>query len=322
MDFLNQHKTNPSERVPFHLSVQIIGKLQVRRGEVILEAHHFGGPKPRQVLEILLMELGTPVSKDRLIDNLWGARPPAEAMATLESYVSVLRRHLQPGAGRLGPLRTANGGYLMDPSMVDLDLSRFTSLMNTVHASPADTAYPVIKQALALANAPLLADELRSDWAQAQRSRHSARVSAALVLAGELACAQGLPHEAIEWGQRALDLDPLNEAAWTALVLAYEQAGLHTEGLQAFERCRQILNSELGCSPGISLREAQARLLLATAQSQAGLSDVIAALLVLHRQLEGQTHPVQRSDVPSSGKGVRTAGEVLSCFLQKALATV
>ena len=81
------------------LSISILGPLKVRRGSVVIGSHELGGPKPRQVLEILLLKLGTPVSKNHLIDVLWNGQPPAEALSTLESYVSVLRRHLQPGSG-------------------------------------------------------------------------------------------------------------------------------------------------------------------------------------------------------------------------------
>ena len=122
------------------LSINILGPLRVRRGGVVIGSHELGGPKPRQVLEILLLKLGTPVSKNHLIDVLWNGQPPAEALSTLESYVSVLRRHLQPGSGKGGALRTVTGGYMIDRSMVDLDLDRFDDLLKQAgHASPEES---------------------------------------------------------------------------------------------------------------------------------------------------------------------------------------
>ncbi|MHA7154135.1 AfsR/SARP family transcriptional regulator [Arthrobacter sp. TMN-50] len=305
---------------PVHLSIQIIGKLRVHRGEDVLEADHFGGPKSRQILEILLLTLGTPVSKDRLVEKLWGNHPPAESMATLESYVSVLRRHLQPGAGKAGPLRTSNGGYVMDPSLVDLDLDRFNSLVRAARVSSPPVAYPLLQQALELSADPLLADELRPEWAQEERVLHSARVTSALILAAEIACVLQQPGDGVRWAQRAVDADFLNEGAWAALVLALEQAGRHTEGLQAYERCRRALDLELGCTPGPKLRDAQLRLLRATADGQSELADVLAALLILHGRVEEHAHQNVVPPEPAIGKTVRIAGEVLSSFLQKALA--
>src|SRR5215217_5855697 len=65
-----------------------------------------GGIKPRQVLEMLALSVGAPVSKDRLVEQLWGGNPPRTFMATLESYISLLRRRLGVGRGRGSALAT------------------------------------------------------------------------------------------------------------------------------------------------------------------------------------------------------------------------
>ena len=97
-----------------------------------------GGCKPRHILEILLLNLGTPVSKTRLVELLWGPQASDGAVATLESYVSGIRRAIQPGNTKSGPLRTANGGYVLDPQLVELDLSEFRGLLRAArHSAPA-----------------------------------------------------------------------------------------------------------------------------------------------------------------------------------------
>ena len=58
-----------------------------------------GGPKQRALLAILLLHANEAVSRDRLIDGLWGERPPPSAAHTLDNYVSRLRKAL--GDGRL-----------------------------------------------------------------------------------------------------------------------------------------------------------------------------------------------------------------------------
>lgn len=106
------------------------------------------------MLEILLLNFGSAVSKTRIIDLLWNGNHPAVALPTLESYVSVLRRHLQPGAGRTGPLRTVTGGYVMDRAMVDLDLDRFRTLTRYASAAAPPLALALLTEALDLAAAP------------------------------------------------------------------------------------------------------------------------------------------------------------------------
>lgn len=247
------------------LQISVFGPLTIRRGDTELSANDLGGPKPRQVLEILLLSFGSAVSKTRIMDLLWGGNHPAVALPTLESYVSVLRRHLQPGTGRTGPLRTVTGGYTIDRSLVDLDLDRFESLTNRAQQAAPPAALALLTEALELASQPLLGDELLPAWAEEERALHATRVSLARVLAAESALAVGETGKAIAWGRVATAEDPLNERAWTALILGLERNGESTEALRAFDRCRRIMDKELGCAPGPSLKEAQARLLTSTA---------------------------------------------------------
>lgn len=247
------------------LQISVFGPLTIRRGDTELGANDLGGPKPRQVLEILLLNFGSAVSKTRIMDLLWGGNHPAVALPTLESYVSVLRRHLQPGTGRTGPLRTVTGGYAIDRSLVELDLDRFETLTRTASQSESREAMAMLTEALDLASAPLLGDELLPPWAEEERAAHSARVGIARVRAAETALALGEAGMAISLGGVAAKEDPLNERAWTALILGLEQNGENTEALRAFERCRRVMDQELGCAPGPALRDAQSRLLRSTA---------------------------------------------------------
>ncbi|WP_306233777.1 AfsR/SARP family transcriptional regulator [Agrococcus beijingensis] len=304
---------------PARLSVSMIGPLVVRRDGIALGAH-LGGPKPRQILEILLLRRGAPVSKDVLIELLWGDRAPKEARSTLESYVSVLRRHLQPARGKSGPLRTTTGGYLIDISLVDLDLARFDSLLRCAQRAEPAVAYPLVVEALALATGPLLGDELRPSWAAEERTRHADDVTAARVLAAESALAIGAHADAADWANQALMDDPLHEGAWTALIVALERSGQCAEGLRAYDRCRQRFDSELGCEPSSALRAAHARLLNATAAGQGELSYAVSALLVLNDQLVRSAEPDFDAEPLEAriGEAVRQAGDVLTAFLRRA----
>ncbi|WP_225873842.1 AfsR/SARP family transcriptional regulator [Zafaria cholistanensis] len=312
------------------LSVEIIGGLVVRRGDTVLTAHDLGGPKSRQILEILLLQLGTPVSKNRLIELLWGNAAPKGAVPTLESYVSVLRRSLQPGLGKSGPLKTTTGGYWLDRAMVDLDLDRFEALLRKAEQAAPAEAYPLLRRALDMAGAPLLGDELLSDWAENERTFHASRVTAARLLAAESAARLGRLDEAAALAQVVLAGEPLNESAWSILILALEEAGRPVEGLQAYERCRRAMAAELGCAPGPGLQQAQERMLLATAGSEDEFGQVLGALLDLHRHVAGgrsrsagtlRTGP-GRSGGPAESAGLAEAGNIVQRYLRLALAAV
>src|SRR5919201_6395007 len=76
-----------------------------------------GGQKRRALLATLLLEANRVVSRDRLIDALWGEDPPDTAPNTVQVYVSQLRKLLPEGM-----LETAPPGYrlVVEPEAVDL----------------------------------------------------------------------------------------------------------------------------------------------------------------------------------------------------------
>ncbi|TFD22574.1 BTAD domain-containing putative transcriptional regulator [Cryobacterium sp. TMS1-13-1] len=318
-------RVQPASAPVAHLNVQLFGNLTIRRGSIVLHAHQLGGPKPRQILEILLVHVGLPVSKDHLIELLWGANPPVEALPTLESYVSVLRSHLQPGAGKLGPLQTTTGGYVLDRDLVDVDLDQFDHLLQRAQKTNPELAYPFLLRALDLAEAPLLCDELVAAWASEARDQHASRLTVARVLASETAAALHRIDDSVDLANLAIADDPLNERAWTALILGLEAAGRHAQGLQAYDRCRHAMQSELGCAPGQILRSAQLRLLHATAAEDGDLADVLSALLVLYEQL-GVPAPDSRprpSTLPRPepvADSLQEATDVITSFLRRAVA--
>ncbi len=294
------------------ISVRLCGSLEIRRGGVALTAADLGGCKPRHILEILLLNLGTPVSKAQLIEILWGPGASDGAVATLESYVSGIRRAIQPGHTKTGPLRTANSGYVLDPALVDLDLARFRRLLRAADLAEPARAYAFLVEALELSAEPLLGFELDADWADAARTRHAAERMAAMISAAEAATLLGRHDEAIRWAQSAIRLEPLNERAWTALVTAYDLAGLPVEGLSAYDRCRRLFNRDLACSPGPALQAAHLRLLRRRAEAESGLSEVLAALLLLWDRLHtaGPQSPVVDDRLREN------AGRILDSFLQ------
>ena len=75
------------------MEIGVLGPLEVVADDLRLP---LGTPRQRAVLAVLLVHLNEVVSLDRLIDLLWGETPPSAATASLQAYVSNLRRVLEP----------------------------------------------------------------------------------------------------------------------------------------------------------------------------------------------------------------------------------
>src|SRR5215216_7915487 len=82
-----------------------------------------GGSKQRALLALLLVHANETLSTDRLVDELWGERPPANAAKTVQMQISRLRKALagEAGDGSAGVVVTRERGYelRLDPDRVD-----------------------------------------------------------------------------------------------------------------------------------------------------------------------------------------------------------
>ena len=73
------------------MRIAVLGLLEVQEDGRLLE---LGSARQRALLARLVVQVGEPISAERLIDDLWAGRPPASAAKLLQGYVSQLRRVL------------------------------------------------------------------------------------------------------------------------------------------------------------------------------------------------------------------------------------
>ena len=133
---------------------RLLGPLEAQDGERRVE---LGRPKQRALLAVLLVHANQVVPLDRLIEELWGEEPPPQAAASLQTYVSNLRRALEPGRPVRAPSRVLVSqppGYRLAVGAGDLDAARFAALATEGHRllqahRPAPAAR-VLREGLAL----------------------------------------------------------------------------------------------------------------------------------------------------------------------------
>jgi DNA-binding SARP family transcriptional activator len=235
----------------------LLGPLEARLDGHLLA---LGGPKQRGLLAILLLHANEAVSRDRLIDGLWGDQAPPTAQRSLDTYVSRLRSLL--GADRV---ERRAPGYLLRVEAGELDLDKFGALVerarSAASASDFQTAAGLLGDALALWRGPALADLLYEPFAGTEAARLEEqrllaleeRVEADL----ELGAGAGLVPEL----EALVREHPFRERLLAQLMLALYRAGRQSQALAAFQSVRQQLTEELGLEPGLELRELQRKIL-------------------------------------------------------------
>lgn len=216
------------------------------------------------MLGLLVLAEGESVAAHDLMDALWGERPPRSAANVLQTYVKHLRRLLEPGRKTRSSsdvLPYANGGYAVNPDVVDIDLMAFHRLV--AEAQRDDSRERVaarLGEALALwhgrplADTPALATHPRVVALVAKRREALARYADVMIETG--AAADVLPEIA-----EAAAEQPLDEAAQARLIRAYHAVGRRAKAFQAYHEVRDRLVEELGIDPGPELRAAHAALL-------------------------------------------------------------
>ena len=220
-----------------------------------------GGVRQRSVLAILLLHAGKTVSSDRLIDELWGERPPADAQTALQQHVSRLRKALEPHE----VLRTRTPGYVVEIAAEQLDLERFRALLEQgrceLEGDEPDAAAETLRRALALWRGPPLADLANEAFAtEAARALDDERL-AALETRIDADLARGQHAELVGELTALVRANPLREGLRGQLMLALYRSGRQSEALDAYADARQTLVSELGLEPGPELQALQQAIL-------------------------------------------------------------
>jgi len=248
----------PEDAVEF----RILGPLEASRHGQPLE---LGAGKQRALLVLLLLRAGEIVSTDRLIDALWGERPPPSALNSVHIYVSQLRKAL--GNGRL---ETHGRGYLLALEPEQLDLGRFERLLGDgrelLASGDADRAAGALRAALGLWRGPPLSDVAFEPFAQAEIARLDELRLAALEERIEADLARGRHAELVPELEGLVREHPLRERLRAQLMLALFRSGRQSEALDAYQQARRLLSTELGLEPGRRLRELEAAILRQDAQ--------------------------------------------------------
>src|SRR5919204_3426909 len=139
----------------------VLGPLEARA-----DGHELalGSGRQRALLVLLALHADEVVSKERLIDALWGERRPASAGKVLQGHISQLRRLLPPET-----IVTRGSGYALRG--VDTDAAEFERLLDEARIQEPREAAKTLRAALALWRGPALADVEYEAWAQSAIAR-------------------------------------------------------------------------------------------------------------------------------------------------------
>ena len=238
------------------LDVHVLG---VVRASTDGADHPLGGAKQRALLALLVIARGRPVSSDHLISEIWEEEPPRDPAHALQARVSRLRAALPIEIDLL------DGGYRVDPAVIQTDSARFQSLCDHGGLLLADGAFAQAAEcfhsALELWRGGAFAGlqgftALRVESAKLERMR-----AAALSDRIDLDLTLGLCSTVVPELHALVEEQPFAERYWGQLMTALYCDDRAKEALSAFADARTAFAEGLGVEPSSNLGRLHVKIL-------------------------------------------------------------
>ncbi|MGW3953011.1 BTAD domain-containing putative transcriptional regulator [Streptomyces sp. NPDC004752] len=235
-----------------------------------------GPPRRRALLALLLIRLGRVVPTTVLIEELWRDARPQQAVATLQSHISHLRRALAPAAGpdRSAILRYQAPGYVLRLAPDQVDAYRFEQFFSTGRRLLADqnplAARDRLTQALKLWRGVPYAEFLTYPSLADESARLEQMRLTALEASAEAGLLLGRTAEVVTELEREVRQHPARERMVGHLMTALFRSGRQAEALEMYAWTRSYLAEEFGVDTSADLQRLHTALIRQELGSQRG----------------------------------------------------
>lgn len=213
------------------------------------------GLKQRTLLAYLLLHAGEIVSMQRLVDAVWGERPPPTATAIVHGYVRKLRSALAEAPVEL---LTQAPGYVLQLDEDELDIRVFERLAQAGHealrAGDAELARARLVEALSLWRSEPLGGLPPEGFVAEERARLEQLRFEATADRVDADLALGRSAELVAELEALVREQPFQERPRKQLMLALYRAGRQADALALYRDTRRLFVEELGIEPSKSLQ--------------------------------------------------------------------
>nr|BFE36010.1 hypothetical protein GCM10010200_082610 [Actinomadura rugatobispora] len=240
------------------MQFRILGVMEVWNGERAIRL----SPHMRDLLAVLLCTPNVVVPADRLIEELWGGRPPRTAGKVLQVKIHSLRRRLD-GIRRI---EHRPPGYVLAVNSGELDALHFKELVEhgraKVSAGHAAEGAEKFRKALTLWQSAAYVGQEHLPTPRDESARLTEQRLAVVEELMQVELARGCHADIIGDLYRFVAENPFRERLRAQLMLALYQLGRKAEALEVYRTGRRVLVEELGLDVGPELRELEQAILV------------------------------------------------------------
>lgn len=216
-----------------------------------------GGPRQLAVLARLMLSPGQVVSMDQLVASVWDGDTPARPDVTVRSYISHLRRQLDPDRKTRSSsscLVSSPPGYRLDVKSAQIDWMRFEAVVRgsrrMLDERQFDESVEALRVVLKLWRGDPCSGVPNSTFFETHRVRllELRRIATENLYEAQLGAGD---HVSVAAGiEASIEANPLRERLTEIGMVALYRSGRQSEALALGQSLRKRLVNELGVDPG------------------------------------------------------------------------
>jgi DNA-binding SARP family transcriptional activator len=246
---------------PPPLVFELLGPFRVRRGSWQVEDSAWDRRVAQRVVRYLLVNRGSLVPDDLLLETFWSGVPQETARKRLKVAVSCARAVLDvPGTPSVIEV-TERALALRLRARDSVDVDRFEEISRTALGAAGADQRQLLERAIALWTGEPLPEERDADWATLWREHLTVRYAEVLNALVAACHSDGDHLAATDAARKLVEVDPLDESAQRLLITAYARSGMRAHALRQYLECRRRLVDELGVEPASDTMDVQRRVL-------------------------------------------------------------
>lgn len=235
--------------------IYLTGAVVLERADHLVTESDLPGRQGRLAFVFLVANRSRPITRGELADVVWPNQTPSRMEQALDAILSKLRGALKkaglvPSEATIQARSNVIGIRVPAETWVDIEeaANAIDEAEGALRMGDAKQAWGFANVAVSIARRPFLPDH-DAPWIEARRSALRSLLTRGLQC---LATASDSGHQAslaIQYTLELVDIEPFRETAYQQLMRLYAAGGNKAEALRVYERCRRLLDAELGTSP-------------------------------------------------------------------------
>lgn len=232
----------------YSIWVQCFGNFRVLLNGKEVSQERWVSAKARDLLAYFVTMRGEKIPADKAFDAIWGEKERTSRMA-FHTALSRLRNALKAGDDSPRLILVEVGEYWLDAARFSIDVDEFNlSIAKARSATNNETAVEWYERAVVLYQGEYL-QNLYYEWVFPERRRLAQAYLIALQDLSAHHLSTQSPKKAIEYVEKAIPLDVLNEDLYCLSMRAYAGLGDRSNVARVYAALQKLLRSELNTNP-------------------------------------------------------------------------